>query len=116
MGAGNVEQHLPALIRAVQREGKQVLWSSDPMHGNTMKASSVYKTRDFARILTEVQQFFAGHHAEGSCAGGIHIEMTGQNGTKYIGCSLPITKSVVTERNQTQCDALNNAYQCIHRT
>ena len=82
-----------ALIQTVQGEGRQVLWSSDPMHGNTMKASSGYKTRDFARVLAEVRQFFEVHRAEGSYPGGIHIEMTGQNVTECIGGSRPVTEA-----------------------
>jgi 3-deoxy-D-arabino-heptulosonate 7-phosphate (DAHP) synthase len=78
MGADKVEAGLPRLVRAVQNEGRHVLWSSDPMHGNTMKASSGYKTRDFEKVLAEVRQFFDVHRAEGSYPGGIHIEMTGQ--------------------------------------
>ncbi|MGK2870894.1 MAG: class II 3-deoxy-7-phosphoheptulonate synthase, partial [Alphaproteobacteria bacterium] len=80
-GAGNVEKHLPKLIRAVTREGRNVIWSCDPMHGNTVKAENGYKTRPFDRILSETRQFFSVHQAEGSYAGGVHFEMTGQNVT-----------------------------------
>ncbi|SDS08129.1 3-deoxy-D-arabinoheptulosonate-7-phosphate synthase [Halopseudomonas sabulinigri] len=113
MGADKVEQHMPALVRAVEREGKQVLWSSDPMHGNTMKASSGYKTRDFARILSEVEQFFAVHQAEGSWAGGIHIEMTGQNVTECIGGATPVTEDGLSDRYHTHCDPRLNADQSL---
>ncbi|MGY8810204.1 MAG: class II 3-deoxy-7-phosphoheptulonate synthase [Pseudomonadales bacterium] len=113
MGADQVEQHMPALVRAVEREGKHVLWSSDPMHGNTMKASSGYKTRDFARILTEVEQFFAVHHAEGTWAGGIHIEMTGQNVTECIGGATPVTEDGLSDRYHTHCDPRLNADQSL---
>ncbi|MEH6491003.1 class II 3-deoxy-7-phosphoheptulonate synthase [Halopseudomonas sp.] len=113
MGADKVEQHMPALVRAVQREGKQVLWSSDPMHGNTMKASSGYKTRDFARILAEVEQFFAVHQAEGTWAGGIHIEMTGQNVTECIGGATPVTEDGLSDRYHTHCDPRLNADQSL---
>ncbi len=113
MGADKVEQHMPALLRAVEREGKQVLWSSDPMHGNTMKASSGYKTRDFARILSEVEQFFAVHQAEGTWAGGIHIEMTGQNVTECIGGATPVTEDGLSDRYHTHCDPRLNADQSL---
>ena len=113
MGADKVEAHMPALVRAVEREGKQVLWSSDPMHGNTIKASSGYKTRDFARILVEVEQFFAVHHAEGTWAGGIHIEMTGQNVTECIGGATPVTEDGLSDRYHTHCDPRLNADQSL---
>ena len=112
MGANKVGDHLPALIRAVQREGKQVLWSSDPMHGNTIKAGS-YKTRAFESILREVRQFFAVHQAEGSHAGGIHIEMTGQNVTECIGGARPITEDGLSDRYHTHCDPRMNADQSL---
>ena len=113
MGAGKVGDHLPGLIRTVQREGRQVLWSSDPMHGNTIKASSGYKTRDFAQILDEVKQFFQVHQAEGSHAGGIHIEMTGQNVTECIGGARPITEDALSDRYHTHCDPRMNADQSL---
>lgn len=113
MGADNVGEHLPRLIRKVQSAGKQVLWSSDPMHGNTIKASSGYKTRDFAQILTEVKQFFQVHQAEGSYAGGIHIEMTGQNVTECIGGARPITEDGLSDRYHTHCDPRMNADQSL---
>ncbi len=113
MGANKVGDHLPPLIRHVEREGRQVLWSSDPMHGNTIKASSGYKTRDFAQILDEVRQFFQVHQAEGSHAGGIHIEMTGQNVTECIGGARPITEDGLSDRYHTHCDPRLNADQSL---
>jgi len=113
MGADKVEQHLPRLVQAVRREGCQVLWSSDPMHGNTIKATSGYKTRDFERILSEVRQFFAVHRAEGSYAGGIHIEMTGQNVTECIGGSRAVTEESLSDRYHTHCDPRLNADQSL---
>lgn len=113
MGADKVEQHFPRLLRKVRDEGRQVLWSSDPMHGNTIKASSGYKTRDFAQILSEVKQFFAVHQAEGTYAGGIHIEMTGQNVTECIGGSRPITEDGLSDRYHTHCDPRMNADQSL---
>lgn len=113
MGADKVEAHFPRLLRKVKAEGRQVLWSSDPMHGNTIKASSGYKTRDFAQILSEVRQFFAVHQAEGTYAGGIHIEMTGQNVTECIGGSRPITEDGLSDRYHTHCDPRMNADQSL---
>ncbi|WP_395501912.1 class II 3-deoxy-7-phosphoheptulonate synthase, partial [Ectopseudomonas mendocina] len=113
MGADKVEAHFPRLLRKVKQEGRQVLWSSDPMHGNTIKASSGYKTRDFAQILSEVRQFFAVHQAEGTYAGGIHIEMTGQNVTECIGGSRPITEDGLSDRYHTHCDPRMNADQSL---
>ncbi|MBA4244945.1 MAG: 3-deoxy-7-phosphoheptulonate synthase class II, partial [Pseudomonas sp.] len=113
MGADKVEAHFPRLLRKVKEEGRQVLWSSDPMHGNTIKASSGYKTRDFAQILSEVRQFFAVHQAEGTYPGGIHIEMTGQNVTECIGGSRPITEDGLSDRYHTHCDPRMNADQSL---
>src|SRR3546814_5220233 len=113
MGADKVEAGLSRLVRAVQNEGRHVLWSSDPMHGNTIKASSGYKTRDFEKVLAEVRQFFDVHRAEGSYPGGIHIEMTGQNVTECIGGSRPITEASLSDRYHTQCDPRLNADQSL---
>jgi 3-deoxy-7-phosphoheptulonate synthase len=113
MGAGKVGEHLPRLIRTVQSEGRKVLWSSDPMHGNTIKASSGYKTRDFAQILGEVKEFFQVHAAEGTYAGGIHIEMTGQNVTECIGGARPISEAGLADRYHTHCDPRLNADQSL---
>ncbi|SDR96127.1 class II 3-deoxy-7-phosphoheptulonate synthase [Pseudomonas oryzae] len=113
MGADKIGAHLPRLIRAVEDEGRLVLWSSDPMHGNTIKASSGYKTRDFAQVLHEVKQFFQVHQAEGSYAGGIHIEMTGQNVTECIGGTRPVTEAGLSDRYHTHCDPRLNADQSL---
>ncbi|MCJ8169237.1 class II 3-deoxy-7-phosphoheptulonate synthase [Atopomonas sediminilitoris] len=113
MGADKVGEHMPALVRNVEREGRRVLWSSDPMHGNTIKASSGFKTRDVASILSEVRQFFDVHQAEGSYAGGIHIEMTGQNVTECIGGSRPVTEAGLGDRYHTHCDPRMNADQSL---
>ena len=82
---------LPAMIRAVKREGKSVVWSCDPMHGNTITATTGYKTRPFDLILKEVKSFFSIHAAEGTHAGGVHLEMTGQNVTECTGGAHAIT-------------------------
>ncbi|MDY0320330.1 MAG: 3-deoxy-7-phosphoheptulonate synthase class II [Arcobacteraceae bacterium] len=114
MGAEKIGDMFPSLLKAVESEGKRVLWSSDPMHGNTIKASSGYKTRDFEAILSEVKQFFQIHNAQGSYAGGIHLEMTGQNVTECTGSqSCPISQDKLGDRYHTQCDPRLNADQAL---
>jgi 3-deoxy-7-phosphoheptulonate synthase len=112
-GADRVEAHLPALVRAVAREGRHVVWSCDPMHGNTVKSASGYKTRPFDRILAEVRQVFDVHRAEGSYAGGIHIEMTGTNVTECIGGAIAVTDDALADRYHTHCDPRLNAGQSL---
>jgi 3-deoxy-7-phosphoheptulonate synthase len=112
-GADKVEAHLPALVRAVAREGRQVIWSCDPMHGNTIKADSGYKTRPFERILAEVRASFAVHRAEGSRLGGIHVEMTGQNVTECTGGAVAVTDAGLADRYHTHCDPRLNASQAL---
>ena len=112
-GADKVGQHLPKLIRAVEREGRKVLWSCDPMHGNTIKASSGYKTRPFDLILREVENFFAIHRAEGTYAGGIHIEMTGKNVTECTGGARAVSEADLSDRYHTYCDPRLNADQAL---
>ncbi|MGK2740135.1 class II 3-deoxy-7-phosphoheptulonate synthase [Tepidicaulis sp. LMO-SS28] len=112
-GAGNVEKHLPALIRAVEREGRKVVWSCDPMHGNTIKASTGFKTRPVDRILAEVQEFMAVHRAEGTHAGGVHFEMTGRDVTECIGGAQAITEGDLSSRYHTHCDPRLNANQAL---
>lgn len=113
MGADNVEEHLPQLIRAVEREGRKVVWSSDPMHGNTIKASTGYKTRPFDAVLKEIKQFFAIHQAEGTYAGGVHFEMTGQDVTECLGGAQAITETGLADRYHTHCDPRLNASQSL---
>ncbi len=112
-GDDKVESGLPPLVRAVQREGHNVVWSCDPMHGNIIKTASGYKTRPFERILREVRGFFAVHRAEGSHAGGIHIEMTGQDVTECTGGLVDITNDTLADRYHTHCDPRLNAAQSI---
>ncbi len=112
MGADNVEKGLPPLIRAIEREGRNVVWSCDPMHGNTITAGD-YKTRDVSRILREVRSFFAVHRAEGTYAGGVHFEMTGQNVTECIGGAHKVTEETLKERYRTHCDPRMNASQSL---
>jgi 3-deoxy-7-phosphoheptulonate synthase len=113
MGADDVQSKLPALVRAVKREGRAVVWSCDPMHGNTVKSSSGFKTRAVNRILAEVRGFFAVHAAEGTHAGGVHFEMTGQDVTECIGGAQAITDETLKDRYHTHCDPRLNASQSL---
>ncbi len=113
MGADVLPEKLPALVRKVQEEGRKVVWSSDPMHGNTEKASTGYKTRSFNNILREISQFFAVHKAEGSYPGGVHLEMTGQHVTECIGGAYGLSDEDLAQRYRTQCDPRLNADQVL---
>ena len=112
-GHDKIEAGLPKLVRAVKREGHPVVWSCDPMHGNVIKAANGYKTRPFDRILAEVRGFFAVHRAEGTYAGGIHAEMTGQNVTECTGGMIDVTEQDLEDRYHTHCDPRLNAGQSI---
>ena len=112
-GHDKVEDGLARLVRAVAREGHPVVWSCDPMHGNVIKSASGYKTRPFERILAEARGFFAVHRAEGTHAGGIHIEMTGQDVTECTGGAIAITDEALADRYHTHCDPRLNAAQSI---
>jgi len=112
-GAGKVAKHLPALVEAVKKSGRTVVWSCDPMHGNTVKASTGYKTRPFDDILSEVKDFFAIHKAEGTHAGGIHVEMTGKNVTECTGGARAISDTDLQDRYHTHCDPRLNAHQAL---
>jgi 3-deoxy-7-phosphoheptulonate synthase len=112
-GADKVADHLPGLIRAVRREGRRVVWSCDPMHGNTITSSSGFKTRPFDAIVKEVRNFFEIHAAEGSYAGGVHLELTGQNVTECTGGARAITDADLNDRYHTVCDPRLNAEQSI---
>ncbi|MEO0810979.1 MAG: 3-deoxy-7-phosphoheptulonate synthase class II, partial [Pseudomonadota bacterium] len=103
-GHDKVTGHLPKLIQAVKREGKKVIWSCDPMHGNTLTSNTGYKTRPFERILAEVNGFFDVHAAEGTHAGGIHVEMTGKDVTECTGGAQEITDGDLQDRYHTHCD------------
>ena len=112
-GHEKVEAGLAPLVRAVKREGHPVVWSCDPMHGNVIKTDSGFKTRPFDRILSEVKGFFAVHRAEGTHAGGIHVEMTGQDVTECTGGAVAITDDLLSARYRTHCDPRLNAAQSI---
>ncbi|MCA0900930.1 class II 3-deoxy-7-phosphoheptulonate synthase [Microbulbifer agarilyticus] len=113
MGANTLADKLPELVRVVKREGRSVVWSTDPMHGNTEKASSGYKTRNFDNILREIRDFFAVHRAEGTHPGGIHLEMTGQHVTECTGGAWKISEADLASCYQTQCDPRLNADQVL---
>jgi 3-deoxy-7-phosphoheptulonate synthase len=113
MGDDQVMDKLPPLVRAVEREGRKVVWSCDPMHGNTIKSSTGYKTRPFDRILAEVKGFFAVHQAEGTHAGGVHVEMTGQDVTECLGGAQSIDEEQLASRYHTHCDPRLNASQSL---
>ena len=112
-GHNKVEEGLPRLVRAVKAEGHPVVWSCDPMHGNVIKSDSGYKTRPFDRILSEVKGFFAVHAAEGTYAGGIHVEMTGQDVTECVGGAIAVTDAGLKDRYHTHCDPRLNAAQSL---
>jgi 3-deoxy-7-phosphoheptulonate synthase len=112
-GADKVEARLPALMRATKREGRNVVWAIDPMHGNTLTASNGYKTRPFDRILSEVKSFIAVAQAEGVHPGGVHFEMTGQDVTECLGGARALTETDLADRYHTHCDPRLNAEQSL---
>jgi 3-deoxy-7-phosphoheptulonate synthase len=112
-GADKVDKHLPELIRAVKREGRIVVWSCDPMHGNTVKSRSGYKTRPFDQVLSELRRFMSVHQAEGTHAGGIHVEMTGKDVTECTGGVRALSDEDLNDRYHTFCDPRLNAAQAL---
>jgi 3-deoxy-7-phosphoheptulonate synthase len=113
MGADKVGDLLPQHVRTIKEEGRSVVWSCDPMHGNTIKSPNGYKTRKFNDILSEVRQFFAIHKAEGTHAGGVHFEMTGQDVTECLGGAQAISELDLGSRYHTHCDPRLNASQSL---
>ncbi len=113
LGPEKIGSHLPRLIRAVEREGRKVVWVSDPMHANTVKSASGYKTRHFNKILEEVKTFFEIHEQEGTYAGGVHFEMTGKDVTECVGGAQSITEANLGVRYDTHCDPRLNASQSL---
>ncbi len=113
MGSDKIADHFPALLRRVAAEGRKVAWVCDPMHGNTIKSSTGYKTRPFDRVLSEVRSFFDIHRAEGTVAGGVHFEMTGQDVTECTGGAQAITDHALSLRYHTACDPRLNASQAL---
>lgn len=113
MGAEKVVDQLPTLVRAVEEAGRSVVWSCDPMHGNTVKTDSGYKTRDFDRVLAELEGFMAAVSGEGGYPGGVHFEMTGQDVTECVGGAKPLTEADLSSRYHTHCDPRLNADQAL---
>ena len=113
VGADKVAERLPRLMRAVAREGRKLVWASDPMHGNTLKAANGYKTRPFERILAEVRGFLDVSAAEGVVPGGVHLEMTGQNVTECTGGARAVAEDDLSRRYHTHCDPRLNADQAL---
>ncbi len=113
MGHEQVEEKLQPLLRSIKKEGRSVVWSCDPMHGNTIKSSSGYKTRRFEHILEEVKGFFAAHKTEGTHPGGVHFEMTGQDVTECVGGAQDIGDEDLSSRYHTACDPRLNANQSL---
>jgi len=113
MGANSVKDKLPKLIQRIKSEGRSIVWVCDPMHGNTVKSPSGYKTRPFDLILQEVRAFFEVHREEGTYAGGVHFEMTGQDVTECTGGAQAITDDNLSDRYHTHCDPRLNAKQSL---
>jgi 3-deoxy-7-phosphoheptulonate synthase len=114
MGADKIREYFPKLLKRVRDEERNVVWSCDPMHGNIEKSSTGFKTRDFDNILSEVAQFFEIHKEMGTIAGGIHLEMTGNDVTECTGStSCAITANDLASRYHTQCDPRLNASQAL---
>ncbi len=112
-GSDKVVEKFPRLLRRVAREGRKVVWSCDPMHGNTIKASTGYKTRPFDRVLNEVRTFFEVHRSEGTHAGGVHLELTGKDVTECLGGPQKISEADLSNRYDTHCDPRLNASQAL---
>ena len=112
-GSENVEKFLPNLIKSIKKEGLNVIWSCDPMHGNTIKAATGFKTRPFDNVIKEVKNFFEVHQSEGTYAGGLHVEMTGQDVTECTGGAQKISEKDLSNRYRTHCDPRLNADQAL---
>jgi 3-deoxy-7-phosphoheptulonate synthase len=112
-GADKVDAGLPRLVKAVQKEGRAVVWSCDPMHGNTLKTASGFKTRPFDRILSEVRSFMSILPTEGAYPGGVHVEMTGQAVTECLGGAAALKEEDLSSRYHTHCDPRLNGQQAI---
>ena len=110
---GEVEELLPRLVELVKKEGRNVIWSCDPMHGNTVKSSNGYKTRKFDDILSEIKSFMRIHKSIGTYAGGIHFEMTGQDVTECLGGNQKISETNLQDRYHTHCDPRLNSSQSL---
>jgi len=113
MGAEKLRKNLPGLIRTIQREGRSVLWISDPVHGNTRKTDNGYKTRDFDKIRDELRAFFDVHDEMGSHPGGVHLEMTGEDVTECVGGVSDVREETLPDRYNTFCDPRLNGAQAL---
>jgi len=113
MGADKLRKNFPGLIRAIQREGRSVLWISDPVHGNTRKTAGGFKTRDFDNIRAELRAFFDVHDEMGTHPGGVHLEMTGKDVTECVGGISDVTEESLKERYETYCDPRLNGQQAL---
>ena len=113
MGADKIINNLPNVLKSVKNEGKKVVWTCDPMHGNTIKSNSGYKTRPLTNIISEIQQFFQIHRSVGTYPGGVHLEMTGQDVTECMGGLQKITDSDLKNRYHPYCDPRRNASQSL---
>jgi 3-deoxy-7-phosphoheptulonate synthase len=113
MGAERIGDVLPPLIRGVRDRGLAVVWSCDPMHGNTFTTAEGYKTRHFSDVLAEIRAFFAIHHAEGTVPGGVHIELTGDDVTECLGGDQEIADVHLAQRYETACDPRLNNQQSL---
>jgi 3-deoxy-7-phosphoheptulonate synthase len=113
MGATKVDELLPPLVEAVKDSGASVIWSCDPMHGNTIKSSTNFKTRKFDEIMKEIKSFFAIHQSLGTYAGGVHLEMTGQDVTECLGGNQQISELNLQDRYHTHCDPRLNSSQSV---
>ena len=113
MGKEKVGEFLPPLVEAVKKSGQKVVWSCDPMHGNTIKSSNGFKTRKFDDILSEIKSFFQIHKACGTYAGGVHFEMTGQDVTECLGGNQQISEINLSDRYHTHCDPRLNSSQSV---
>ena len=114
MGAGKIRKHLPRLVKAVTEAGKNVLWISDPVHGNTITSESGYKTRPLDLVMDEIMGFMEVHRDLGTHPGGVHLEMTGEAVTECLGGSIDeVTEARLTEQYNTHCDPRLNAFQAL---
>ena len=113
MGAEKIRSHLPSLIRAVEKKSLKVVWISDPVHGNTRKTDNGFKTRDFDAIRAELRAFFDVHHKMGTHAGGVHLEMTGEDVTECVGGLVDVTEETLPTRYNTACDPRLNGQQAL---
>jgi len=112
-GSDKIAARLPGLMDATRREGRNVVWAIDPMHGNTLTANNGYKTRPFDRILAEVKSFIEIAEAEGVHPGGVHLEMTGQNVTECLGGARALSEGDLGDRYHTHCDPRLNGEQAL---